>query len=188
MNLSDSLKVEKFPYFLTSIFIIISIQFNYIVGKVFDVPILQYQFTTGASAKYGEFYQMYFVVKNLSSDKLINNLNIQLNYIGNSKSLIRSPDIDAIPPASIILNDPTYTRDKLAYYKIQVIQPGLSYRLIYYTNTPESFPIISFECNQPVEFAERSIYTLILDHHILLNFLLMIFLLFMSIVYVLKLK
>lgn len=181
-------KSEKIPYFLIALFTIISLQFNYLVDSVLKIPVIEYKFETKKFTKNDTLVQKSLVIRNISPDKLIQNLHIQLRFESHSKSRLLNPEIDPIPPASIIQKDPKYVEDKLLYYPIQVIQPGLAYELTYYTDEKFNNPIILFECEQPIRLSNQSMFTFIIKNHIKMNALLMILFIFFSIIYIIKLK
>jgi|GEM_PF-3796460 len=182
-------KTDKIPYFLTLLFAIIAIQYNYLFDSISKIPTLEYEFTTASDFyKKDTFYRKILTITNISRDKSIMDFHLQLNYVFKSRSKIIYPDIDAVPPAAIIKEDPKYSDDKLVYYPIKLIQPNCSYNLIYLTNTPETIPIISFACDQPINLTKKSTMTFFLKNQILVNFSIMLFFILLSIIYVIKLN
>ena len=181
------LNIEKLPYFLTVLLAIIALQFNYTVDSIFKIPILEYNFqSTDIKNKEG-LSQKILTVKNISSDKAIENFHLQLRYKSTSSVVLKYPEIDPVPPATIIQKDPQYTQDKLLYYPIQIIQPDMSYELRYFTDDNHSHPYLFFECNQPIKLKEKSFFTWFLKNHILINICFMFLFITLSIFYLLKL-
>lgn len=178
---------DKVPYFLTLLFAILALQFNYTLDSMSKIPVLEYDFQEGEKIIEDTLMQKLLIIKNISNDKTIENLHLQLKYKNNTKSIIAWPDIDAIPPASVIQKDPEYTQNKLVYFPIKIIQPGLSYRLKYFTND-ELLPIVHFQCDKPIKFLEKSFYTFLLRNQFTLNFISMLFFLIISILYIIKIS
>lgn len=178
---------EKIPYFLGLLFAVIALQFNYTISNILKIPILCYDFETISNSGDTCYFKK-LVLKNLSLEKAITDFHIQLAYKKHSKSTITEPQIDAIPPATIIQNDPKYIDDKFVYYPIKVIQPKMSYELKYRTNEKRLEPIFSFECAQPIKMQRKSLLTFLIDNQILINFLLMLIFIILSILYTFKIK
>ena len=182
------LKLDKFPYFLSALFGIVVLQFNYTLDSIFKIPILEYKFENGEKTLEDTLTQKILVIKNISNDKIVKEFHIQLKFNNFSSSVITCPDIDAIPPATIIQGDPRYTQNKLVYYHIPIIQPGLSYRLKYFTNEDKIHPILKFECNDPIKIIEKSFYSFFLRNQFKINIYLMFFFILLSIIYILQIK
>lgn len=188
INMLKILKAEKFPYFLTVLFTIIVIQFNYTIDSIFKTPIIEYSYIKTNIKNEEGLFQKILLIKNISTDKSIESFHLQLRYRSRSKIILKYPDIDPIPPATIIQKDPQYTQDKLLYYPIQIIQPEMSYELKFYTDEINENPFLFFNCSQPIRLKEKSLYTWFLRNHILLNLVFMLLFFIISIIYLLKLS
>jgi hypothetical protein len=181
------LSKEQMPYLLTAILGIIVIQFNYLVKTMLEVPILEYKFQTSEKKEADGYYLQNIVVTNLSTDKLIKDLQIRLSAKLDDSLKIKNPDTDPILPATIIKEDPQQIREeKFLYYPIYVIQPGLSYKLKYYSNIAERQPSMTFECAEPLKIRKASFLTFIITHQIEINVVIMIIFITIAIVYIQK--
>ncbi|WP_289665636.1 hypothetical protein [Flavobacterium panacagri] len=187
-NPANILITDKVPYFLTLLLAILALQFNYTLDSMSKIPVLEYNFQDAKSKAGDTLYHKYLIIKNLSNDKMIENFHLQLKFKNKSRSIILCPDIDAISPAAIIQEDPKFTKDKLAYFKIKLIQPGLSYRIKYYTNEKEINPVMHFECLKPLKIINKSFYTFLLRNQFEINFLSMCLFLILSILYIIKIS
>lgn len=186
MNL---IKLEKAPFLLSIIFAIIAIQFNYIIDNIFETPIIEYEFVESNEVNESGLIRKSLRIKNISTNHQIQNLNLELRAIKNSKQILSEPSISPIPPAFHEYSDnyPTSIKNRILTYFISGIQPGHSYELIFFTDVTND-PIIHIENSQALTIYESSLYTFILRNKIGINLVLLVTFLSLSIVYLLKLN
>jgi hypothetical protein len=125
---------------------------------------------------------------NLSLDKSINDFHIQLIFKKDSKSTIFGPEINPIPPATILQKDPEFIRNKFIYFPIKIIQPQMAYELQFKSNRETEHPIFFFTCNEPIKMQEKSVLTFLVHHQVELNFSIMVLFVALAVLYSLNLK
>ena len=180
---------ENFPYLFTLVIAILGFQFNYLVDNSFEVPILEYEFIqiNADTLIDGDYYaEKNLILRNISSNKSIDDLNLQLKYPNEQGWKLDFPELDPISPSGRITKDPGY-RHNMLNYSIKLIQPGLAYKLTFFTTSKDVNPLIFYETKSPTKIERRSIYTSILRNHLTINILVMIGFIAIGFFYVLML-
>lgn len=184
--MKNVLEAEKVPYFFGLLLVIIGVQFNYIINGVFEVPVIEYSYNVTNEKDTLGFCKGNLIVNNISNGKLIEDFQLKLIHSSHSDSRLIEPNIDAIPPSSMALIDPTFNEDKVLYYPIAKLQPGSRYSLTFKTNDVVNEPKLFFEAKAPVRMMRESWKSYLLKNHIQVNGAIMIALVIVSVLYLIK--
>jgi hypothetical protein len=182
---------DKYPYVFTLIVAAVAFQFNYMVESAFEIPIIEYAFNTDQrDSLIGNkpYFHRSLIVSNISSNKMIGNLTIQLKYNNADGIDLDFPNMDPVPPARRMAgNDPMY-RHNLLHYPIGSLQPGTSYKLQFFTSAKDQIPNIYYHNDSAALLKQRSFYTMLLRNHIAINFVIMLALVSTLAYYLVKLR
>ncbi|MFT3702130.1 MAG: hypothetical protein QM802_07160 [Agriterribacter sp.] len=184
------LKREKVPYLLIVLLGIIGFQFNYIANSINKIPFIEYRFREFSSDSNNNINKR-LVLTNITTDKVIKNLRINLAYDTKTYKVFTDaePEIEPITSAAIITTkfNPSYIDSTMLYFPLPYIQPGAAYEISFQTNSKEN-PMLLYESTELLQIKERSIFTFTVKYQFEINLILLFLFMILFTLYIIKLS
>lgn len=180
------LYIDKYPVFLTLLLGLLGYQITALSKTFLESPTIEYKNTKSEFIESG-VHKYEYTIQNISSTKSFRDLVINFMFDETSTAKIFSPAIVVVNPSSLH-NIEFGSQDSLIVeYKIQHLQPGQKYRLLFSAvKNPGDEPRVFLTTNDTVRLVNSSISTWVVRNYIGINILLMFLWAVSVVIYVIR--
>jgi len=172
--MKEFFRLEKIPYYLTLLFTIIGLQFNYIVHTLITTPTIEFHYTIIKTQNIKDYFyrQVCCEVTNITNDKSFKNLEFTIAFPSIVKNdSVYNPQITTFSPSSL-LGIAQISNQGSVIFKIGHLQPGMKYQLGFEIKSKTNeLPKLYIESTETVRVVKKSASTFIVKHNLGSNYI-----------------
>jgi len=154
-------KLDKIPYLLTVLFLLLGWSVSHIADRLLSAPIVEYSYKESI---HGDIDNVEYTINNISYDKLYKKIIFSILPSAGTNINIDTVEVKPVPPM-VLENEPQFTNDCINI-EIPEFHPGTSIKILFELPKGSKHNLHFSSDNTAIKLVKSCLMTLVVKHEL----------------------